>query len=47
MQWLTSCSKYSLNIALIEKEYDIADEVAMVNSAIVYDGVENSDTSNE
>jgi len=37
-------SKYSLNIALIEKEYDIADEVAMVNSSIVYDGVENSDT---
>lgn len=37
-------SKYSLNIALIEKEYDIADEVAMVNSAIIYDGVENSDT---
>ena len=37
-------SKYSLNIALIEKEYDIADEVAMVNSAIIYDGVENPDT---
>ncbi len=37
-------SKYSLNIALIEKEYDIADEVANVNSAIVYDGVESDDT---
>lgn len=37
-------SKYSLNIALIEKEYDIADDVAMVNSAIIYDGMECKDT---
>jgi bacterioferritin-associated ferredoxin/thioredoxin reductase len=37
-------SKYSLNIALIEKEYDIADDVAMVNSAIIYDGMESKDT---
>lgn len=37
-------SKYSLNIALIEKDYDIADDVALVNSAIVYDGVECEDT---
>jgi Predicted dehydrogenase len=36
-------SKYSLNIALIEKEYDIADDVAMVNSAIIYDGFECED----
>lgn len=37
-------SKYSLNIALIEKDYDIADDVALLNSAIVYDGVECEDT---
>jgi len=37
-------SKYSLNIALIEKDYDIADDVALVNSAIIYDGVECEDT---
>lgn len=37
-------SKYSLNIALIEKDYDIADDVALVNSAIVYDGAECEDT---
>lgn len=37
-------SKYSLNIALIEKDYDIADDVALVNSSIVYDGVECEDT---
>lgn len=33
-------SKYSLNIALIEKEYDIADDVALINTAVVYDGIE-------
>ncbi|MCY6485850.1 FAD-dependent oxidoreductase [Clostridium aestuarii] len=33
-------SKYSLNIALIEKDYDIADDVAIVNSSIIYDGVQ-------
>ncbi|AAO34737.1 dehydrogenase, FAD-dependent [Clostridium tetani] len=37
-------SKYSLNIALIEKDYDIADDVALFNSSIVYDGVESKDT---
>ncbi|MCT8978725.1 FAD-dependent oxidoreductase [Clostridium sp. CX1] len=37
-------SKYSLNIALIEKDYDIADDVALINSAVVYDGVECEDT---
>lgn len=37
-------SKYSLNIALIEKNYDIADDVALVNSAIIYNGVESEDT---
>lgn len=33
-------SKYSLNIALIEKDYDIADDVALINSSVVYDGIE-------
>lgn len=37
-------SKYSLNIALIEKDYDVADDVAIINSAIVYDGSECHDT---
>lgn len=37
-------SKYSLNIALIEKDYDIADDVALINSVIVYDGVECEDS---
>lgn len=36
-------SKYSLNIALIEKDYDIADDVALINSAIVYDGINCED----
>lgn len=35
-------SKYNLNIAVIEKEYDIADDISFVNSAIVYDGSETS-----
>ena len=33
-------SKYNLNIALIEKDFDIADDVSFVNTAIVYDGSE-------
>ncbi len=37
-------SKYSLNIAVIEKDYDIADDVALVNCAVVYDGCESDDT---
>lgn len=36
-------SRYNLNIALIEKDYDIADDVALVNAAIVYDGIECRD----
>ena len=36
-------SKYSLNIALIEKDYDIADDVSLINSAIIYDGVDCED----
>lgn len=37
-------SKYNLNIAVIEKDYDIADDVALINTAMVYDGVESEDT---
>lgn len=37
-------SKYNLNIALIEKDYDIADDVAFINSSVVYDGLECEDT---
>ena len=32
----------NLNIAVIEKEYDIADDISFVNTAIVYDGSETS-----
>ena len=35
-------SKYNLNIAVIEKEYDIADDISFVNTSIVYDGSETS-----
>ena len=35
-------SKYNLNIAVIGKEYDIADDISFVNTAIVYDGSETS-----
>lgn len=36
-------SKYNFNIALIERDYDVADDVAFFNTAIVYDGSETSD----
>ena len=35
-------SKYNLNIAVIEKEFDIADDISFVNTSIVYDGSETS-----
>lgn len=35
-------SKYNFNIALIEKDYDVVDEVSFVNTAIIYDGSESS-----
>lgn len=38
-------SKYNLNIALVEKNYDIADEISLSNTAIVFNGIENSDGS--
>ncbi|SHK52795.1 L-2-hydroxyglutarate oxidase LhgO [Hathewaya proteolytica DSM 3090] len=36
-------SKYNLNIALIEKNYDIADEVNLGNTSMIFNGVENKD----
>ena len=33
-------SKYNLNIALIEKDFDIADDISFINADIVYDGSE-------
>ncbi|SHK83374.1 L-2-hydroxyglutarate oxidase LhgO [Clostridium cavendishii DSM 21758] len=36
-------SKYNLNIAVIEKDFDIADDISFANTAIVYDGVEAKD----
>lgn len=35
-------SKYNINIALIEKDYDIADDISFVNTAVIYDGSETS-----
>lgn len=36
-------SKYNLNIALIEKDFDVADDISFVNTSVVYDGSETSD----
>ncbi|MHC9348194.1 FAD/NAD(P)-binding oxidoreductase, partial [Clostridium perfringens] len=36
-------SKYNLNIALIDKDLYIADDVSFVNKAILYDGSECKD----
>jgi L-2-hydroxyglutarate oxidase LhgO len=36
-------SKYNINIALIEKDYDVANDISFVNTAIIYDGSENHD----
>lgn len=35
-------SKYNFNIALIERGYDIVDEISFVNTAVIYDGSESS-----
>lgn len=37
-------SKYNFNIALIERDYDIANDISFVNTSIVYDGSETSDS---
>lgn len=36
-------SKYNLNIAVIEKDFDIADDISFFNTSIVYDGCECRD----
>lgn len=36
-------SKYNLNIALIEKDYDIVNELSFNNTAVIYDGSECND----
>ena len=36
-------AKYNLNIALIERDYDIAEDISFINTAVVYDGSETSD----
>lgn len=36
-------SKYNLNIALIEKDYDIVNEFSVNNIAVIYDGSESKD----
>lgn len=36
-------SKYNINIALIEKDYDIASDIYFVNTAVIYDGSETED----
>lgn len=36
-------SKYNINIALIEKDYDVADDISFVNTEVIYDGSETSD----
>lgn len=38
-------SKYNLNIALIEKDFDIVEDISFVNTSVVYDGSETSDSS--
>ncbi|WP_026889734.1 NAD(P)/FAD-dependent oxidoreductase [Clostridium beijerinckii] len=34
-------SKYNINIALIEKGYDVANDISFANTAVVYDGSES------
>ncbi|MCR4943630.1 MAG: FAD-dependent oxidoreductase [Clostridium sp.] len=36
-------SKYNLNIALIERDFDIVDDISFVNTSVIYDGSETSD----
>lgn len=35
-------SKYNFNIALIERGYDIVDDISFVNTSVIYDGSESS-----
>ena len=36
-------SKYNINIALIEKDYDVANDLSCSNTAVIYDGSESDD----
>ncbi len=36
-------SKYNLNIAVLEKDYDIGSDTALINTATIYDGLESED----
>ena len=36
-------SKYNINIALIEKDYDVANDISCANVAVIYDGSETYD----
>ena len=36
-------SKYNINIALIEKDYDVASDISSTNTAVIYDGSETDD----
>ncbi|MPM40580.1 Monomeric sarcosine oxidase [bioreactor metagenome] len=36
-------SKYNLNIAVVEKDYDIGSDTALINTATIYDGLESED----
>lgn len=36
-------SKYNINIALIEKDYDVANDLSFANTSIIYDGSETYD----
>ena len=36
-------SKYNINIALIEKDYDVANDLSCSNTAVIYDGSESND----
>lgn len=36
-------SKYNINIALIEKDYDVANDISIANATIIYDGSEAED----
>lgn len=38
-------SKYNINISLIEKDYDVANDISFVNTAVVYDGSEALDNT--
>src|SRR5471030_479204 len=36
-------SKYNINIALIEKDYDVANDISFANTTVIYDGSETYD----